>query len=794
MLYILFSFDVATAQSLTILSQETNTPIQNAEVFVIEQSKAYTSNKDGLVKLKPPLDSANCYVYASGFKMEVAFFNFLSRDKQVVYLKTWSENLTEVQVLDKQENRLEKLQLKSIDGMMLNASKKTQKINVEKIAANRSTNNSRQVYAQVPGLNIWESHGSGLNTEIGARGLSPIRSSNFNMRQNGYDISADALGYPDAYYVPPIDAVEEIQVVRGAATLQYGSQFGGMINYKLKQPSSKKISFESRQTAGSYGYFGSYNAISGSHKKTSYYNGFQYRRGNAWRDNSQFQSFFNYAHIDFTSKNGIKWTAEHTYFNYLAQQAGGLTDALFQQDPRQSIRDRNWFRVNWHLPSLRFDYKINNRLKVQSKTFALFASRDAVGFLGNITRIDLLTERDLLKDTYKNIGNETKALYRYRLKNMSNTLLAGFRLYSGFTTKKQGLGDDGNQARFEYLNPERLEGSDFAFPSRNIAVFAENIFNLSEKLSITPGFRIENIVTKSEGYYRETTTDLAGNTLSDTTINDRDSRRRSLALLGLGISYKPNNQTEVYGNITQNYRGVNFTDLRINNPNFRVDPNLEDETGFNADIGIRGRYKDLLVYDVGLFYLKYDNRIGFVLAFDSVLFNSSYRLRTNVSKSRSMGVESLVELDWLRLGQNIDKAFSLKSYVNFAYINGRYVASDEPAFDGNKIELVPEATFRTGLSFNWEELRLGLQYSYTSSHFTDATNSERTGNAVNGLIPSYYIMDFFARYQYKWLMVEANLNNITNNAYFTRRAAGYPGPGIIPADGIMAYFTLGAKF
>ena len=34
----------------------------------------------------------------------------------------------------------------------------------------------------------------------------------FNTRQNGYDMSADALGYPESYYIPPAQAVEKIEV------------------------------------------------------------------------------------------------------------------------------------------------------------------------------------------------------------------------------------------------------------------------------------------------------------------------------------------------------------------------------------------------------------------------------------------------------------------------------------------------------------------------------------------------------------------------------------------------------
>jgi Fe(3+) dicitrate transport protein len=66
-------------------------------------------------------------------------------------------------------------------------------VSVNKLTANKATNNARQIFAQVVGLTINESSDGGLQLSIG-RGLDPNRTSNFNTRQNGYDISADVLG------------------------------------------------------------------------------------------------------------------------------------------------------------------------------------------------------------------------------------------------------------------------------------------------------------------------------------------------------------------------------------------------------------------------------------------------------------------------------------------------------------------------------------------------------------------------------------------------------------------------
>jgi Fe(3+) dicitrate transport protein len=43
--------------------------------------------------------------------------------------------------------------------------------------------------------------------------------------------------------------------------------------------------------------------------------------------------------------------------NYDMQQPGGLTDAQFDENPRQSVRSRNWFGTPWNVFSLNFDTK-----------------------------------------------------------------------------------------------------------------------------------------------------------------------------------------------------------------------------------------------------------------------------------------------------------------------------------------------------------------------------------------------------------------------------------------------------
>jgi len=141
------------------------------------------------------------------------------------------------------------------------------------------------------------------------------------------------------------------------------------------------------------------------------------------------------------------------------------------------------------------------------------------------------------------------------------------------------------------------------------------------------------------------------------------------------------------------------------------------------------------------------------------------------------------------------KRGSLNFFANISVIDARYVNSENPAIDGNEVELVPPFSLKSGFSYALNRLKLSYQFSYTQRHFTDATNVEITPSAIEGEIPSYYVMDLSGSYTFTdHLGLEAGINNLTNNIYFTRRASGYPGPGIIPSDGRSFYITLKGRF
>ncbi len=235
--------------------------------------------------------------------------------------------------------------LKNVDGLNIFAGKKSNLIKLNQGSANLAQNVGRMAFAQVPGLNVWDMDGAGTQINIGTRATDMHRSIEMNMRQNGYNTNSDMFGYPEDHYTPPMQGIQAIQLVRGSASLQFGSQFGGMLNYVMKKgDSTKKFSLESEQTAGSYNFFNSYNAVGGTVGKVNYYVYYDDRHGDGWRPNAAFNyhAYFATINYQFSKKGSLSF--QFSRMNYVQQIAGGQTDAQFNSDARQSGRARNYFQ------------------------------------------------------------------------------------------------------------------------------------------------------------------------------------------------------------------------------------------------------------------------------------------------------------------------------------------------------------------------------------------------------------------------------------------------------------------
>jgi Fe(3+) dicitrate transport protein len=800
---LLISFTTTAQEKISgRVNEFSGIPIAEVNVYNKTNGKSTTTDAEGKYILEIKTDEKNTVVFYS-IDYEVLEVVVASTTSKYNVILQKINLLNEIVLMAQKDKIFALNRLKDVDETAIYAGKKTEVISVEKLTANKSTNNARQIFGQVVGLTINENSDGGLQLSIGGRGLNPNRTSNFNTRQNGYDISADVLGYPESYYATPTEALDEVQVIRGAASLQYGTQFGGLVNFKIKSPSKKPIEIQTRNTIGSFGLFTNFTSLSGTKDKFSYYTFYNYKKGDGFRDNSKFESKNYFANLNYQFNDKTSVHFDYTYFTYLAQQAGGLTDKMFDEDIFQSNRKRNWFEVNWNLFALQLKHKVTENSNFSLQLFGLNAERNAVGYRDNrVSSNDVDgSGRDLILGDFVNWGAEARYLTTYEINDNKSAFLLGAKYYQSKNNGIQGPGSSGSDANFNLATdefPTYASQSNYEYPNLNFSVFGENMFKLTSNFSVTPGFRFEKIKTQAIGSYRRINTDLAGNVILDELESENNVKDRNFVLLGLGLSYKAKNNTELYGNISQNYRSVTFNDIRTVTPSQVIAQDITDEKGFTADLGFRGQIRKVISFDGSIFALYYNDKIGEYQGLNPNGAAAVVRIRDNVGTALNYGIETFIDWDISQTFFMNNENFKWTVFTNTAITDSKYLKSDIPNIKGNKVEFVPNLNLKTGMNLGYKNFLSNIQFMHLSEQFTNANNSKTDENentfGVFGQIPSYFVFDFSASYKYKNWKLEAGINNFTNEKYFTRRATGYPGPGIIPSETRSFYTTLELNF
>lgn len=676
--------------------------------------------------------------------------------------------------------------LDEVHGAAIYSGKKTEVLLLDSLDANTAQNNPRQVLGRVPGANYSETDGNGFPSNgIAFRGLNPSQSIETNTRQNGYNITADLYGYPESYYLPPLEAVERIEVIRGASSLQYGPQFGGVINYILEKGNpGKPFEFTTQQTYGSFGMLNTFNAVGGQVGKVNYYAFGQFQTARGWRPNSDFRKFSGFARIEYSATDKIKVGLEYTILRNRIHMAGGLTDSTFRADSRASMRTRNWITSPWNVLTATLDYSISPTAVLAVKSSFNSSSRALVwrnedGGPQAADEIDPATgeyvSREVESNGFKSNTTEVRFLKHYAIGGLQHSMASGVRFFSG-QFKKQGGGEGTTGSDFDLSLVEPGYEKDFDFTTQNIAPFIENTFRFGDNISITPGLRYEYIRSTIKGY--------KPNAAKDGLMQTDASTTRNILLMGLGAQFRTSSSTNIYANWSQAYKPINYSSLVPLGSIASVDPDLKDSKGYNVDFGFRGSVSNYLNFDVGVFFLRYNDRIG-------VIETAEGPFRTNVADSENKGVESYVEF-------SPTKAFTAPGGFDFSFFNSlalveaKYTSGD---FAGKYVEYAPRVINRSGATARLSDFSTTFLVSATSKSFGDASNAV-TGSedAVAGLVPAYTVLDWSLTYRHKDYNLKFGVNNLADKRYFTMRTDEYPGPGIIPSTGRSFYIGVGAKF
>src|SRR3989338_3937895 len=258
--------------------------------------------------------------------------------------------------------------LPDVQGTKINAGKKTSVIELEELPE-ISNNNFRQALVKTTGLLLSEE--STPLFSVGYRGLEPHRAQFTQVMKDGVPIHADMFGYPEAYYVPPMQTIENIEFIRGGGALMYGPQPGGALNFVTKSPvTDRKLVTYAENTFGSFDYFSTYESASGTVGPLGYYGYFHERQGEGFRDhNSDFQVISSGMKAVLNRTENSRLIMTYDEYHEEHGEPGGLTASAVENDRTVTTRFFDRFRLERYYGTVKYEHEFSENTQLDLLTY-----------------------------------------------------------------------------------------------------------------------------------------------------------------------------------------------------------------------------------------------------------------------------------------------------------------------------------------------------------------------------------------------------------------------------------------
>jgi Fe(3+) dicitrate transport protein len=674
--------------------------------------------------------------------------------------------------------------LPDVEGTRINAGKKTSNIRIDELPK-ISNDNYRQVIATTPGLVIAEE--STPLVSIGYRGYDPHRMQYFQVLEDGIPIHADMFGYPEAYYTPPLDAVERIEFVRGGAALMYGPQPGGALNFVMKKPPlDTPFSIESTNIIGSFDYYSNFTSIGGTVGRFGYYGWYDHRETDGFREaNSDF--FLNAYSTTFAldAAGPRRWYLNLTAYDEVHGEPGGLTLAdgpgavNYGDDRNGTSRFHDRMRISRYAVALIHEWDVSERTLFTFRGwwdyYYRYSRRQRGGGFGTLPTGPDANTNQIETQQFYTFGIEPRLRHDWDWLGETHTFTGGMMLYNTYSPRTDSRGDSPTAMSGQIRNQSYRYNWYYS-------VFAENRFQIGN-LSITPGFRMESIWQTVDETINLAKRD-AGEGLSNDTLST------FVPLFGLGLEYAFVPGVEAYANVSQAYRPVIFTQAVPTTPNTVVDGNLQESFVWNYEFGFRGDPTPWLTWDTSFFMIDNSDQIG-----TTTRDNGNLTVIQNSGRSFVYGWDLFTQVDLVGLadflfnkpapaaaivdGKSVQdggkKAVvevgrrswvetfgSLSVYSGLTLSHGEFLSGPN---EGKTPQYLADYLFRFGLIYDWRDrVKVAFMGNFVGSSFADDSNTP------SRFIPAYDVWDLTveAKVYKDYVSVLGGVNNIFNRLYYSR--------------------------
>jgi Fe(3+) dicitrate transport protein len=643
-------------------------------------------------------------------------------------------------------------------------------------------NNYRQALALTPGL-LYSEETTPL-VSLGFRGIgTPDRAQFLQVLKDGIPIHSDPFGYPEAYYMPPLDVVDRLEFIRGGAALMFGAQPAGALNYVTHMPvTDRPFTFRTQNIFGTDDFYSNYTSFSGTSGQTGYYGYFNHRESNGFREaNSRYSLDGGLFKLVQSFSKSTRLVLSLDVYEEKHREPGGLKLEDFRSNPRKTTRFNDHFELSRYAVSADLQHNIQPgtdlSLKVWFTDLTRLSWRQQGGGFGTLPTGTAALTNVIQDQRFQSVGFEPRLRHDWEGLGASNTLSAGFQLYGLRSPRSDREGQSPTALK------GILEGSQFFNSEDSMrrvfygSAFAENKFTWGD-FSLTPGFRFEGIRQSVDSRkWTAPTRNTAGTIIAPGALTEPSVTKTDYQpLVGLGASYELPRQQQVYANVSQSYRPTVFTQSIVAAPGVTAtdaSPNI----GWNYELGVRGRPLPWLTYDTSLFLVDLDNRFGVV---DDRL--------TSVGRSINYGWDASAQVDLIgvlaaRTGRDLNSSCgNLNLYGSLTLLEAGLHGGP---YDGGTPMYAPTYLLRTGLIYGFRKAKVSMLGTLMGKH--NARDDSKSAYEI----PSFATWDLTAEIPvHPRVSVMAGINNLFDRKYFSR----VTGQGVDPSYGRNVYAGLSFQF
>ena len=664
---------------------------------------------------------------------------------------------------------------------------------------------TQEMLEHVPGINGFSDDGIGNSRiSIGIRGLNPRRSSRVLILEDGIPIQPALYVYPNMYYNPPSDRIDQIEVIKGSGTILYGPQtMGGVINYFTRRPRNE-FGGLLKLTGGENGYSSLFAEIGGwDSKKLKPELQLLYKRGDGYRQNNSFEQINSTLKLNYISSEikNIYLKANLNYENSNATYTG-LTQWSFDTNPKFNPKEHDNFKVFRSSIDIIQSEKLSSKISRRTTAFSSYFDRrwwrendifikasdldspnpDAQTYwsIGDLVRVGNGNDNFGILRTFYVLGLERSYKISHTIFDQSAKLETGWRLYwekfiddrkTGIT-KDSSYAPDAREGIYFRGSGESLEilGTSHHYETMAFSGFISESIDLGT-LTLRPGLRVEL-------FEQQRVDRMQGALYQDKTL--------FVMLPGIAFS-RGIGEINIFGGIHRGFTPPSSGALKILNFGEGLDNSgldLEAEKSWNKELGFRGVF-NILDFEFAGFHNNIENLVA---AGRGTAFK-------NLGKVTTQGIEARATImlsDIYVLIPNINVSYTfLSTEINSGEIISNIKSGGAiVSIKGKELPYSPDHTITVGIEFRpLQNMILRSDFRYVGKVYTDFENIEETDKiGVTGPIPEYSIISISGYYQISQkINIFFSGKNITDEIYIGSRLHSNPGQkdanissGIIP--------------